>query len=170
MTKTTRFCTFVIVEAGQTQKELGDIIMAKTTEVVSVLQHVPLFRGLNKRQLETLAKTFTERKYSAGTAIVTQGKGGEGFFLVTSGKAEAVREQLDGTKTVVNNFREFDFFGELALLDDGVRTATVTATEDVVCLVLTSWDFLSITREDGDMAVTIMKELARRFRAALEVL
>lgn len=144
--------------------------MAKTAEIVKVLQRVPLFRGLNKRQLETLAKTFVERKYKAGQAIVTQGKGGEGFFLVISGKAEAVREQADGTKTVVNSFGEFDFFGELALLDDGVRTATVNALEDSVCLVLTSWDFLSITREDGDMAVTILKELARRFRAALEVL
>jgi CRP-like cAMP-binding protein len=144
--------------------------MAKTADVVKVLQRVPLFRGLNKRQLETLAKTFVERKYKAGQAIVTQGKGGEGFFLIVSGKAEAVREQADGTKTVVNTFREFDFFGELALLDDGVRTATVTATDDAVCLVLTSWDFLSITREDGDMAVAILKELARRFRAALEVL
>jgi CRP-like cAMP-binding protein len=111
-----------------------------------------------------------ERKYKSGQAIVTQGKGGEGFFLVVSGKAEAVREQADGTKTVVNTIDAADFFGELALLDDGVRTATVTATEDVECLVLTSWDFLSITREDGDMAVTILKELARRFRAALEVL
>ena len=144
--------------------------MAKTAEVVSVLQRVPLFHGLNKRQLETLAKTFVERNYKAGQAIVTQGKGGEGFFLIVSGKAEAVREQMDGTKTVVNTFGDFDFFGELALLDDGVRTATVSATTDTSCLVLTSWDFLSITREDGDMAVTIMKELARRFRAALEVL
>lgn len=144
--------------------------MAKTAEIVGVLQSVPLFRGLSKRQLETLAKTFVERKYKTGQAIVTQGKGGEGFFLIVSGAAEAVREQMDGTKTVVNTFGDFDFFGELALLDDGVRTATVTATKDTTCLVLTSWDFLSATREDGDMAVAIMKELARRFRAALEVL
>ena len=144
--------------------------MANRAEIVSTLQRVPLFSGLNKRQLDSLAKTFVERKYKAGQDIVTQGKGGEGFFLITSGKAEAVREQMDGTKTVVNTFGSFDFFGELALLDDGVRTATVTATQDTTCLVLTSWAFLSVTREDGEMAVAIMKELARRFRAALEVL
>jgi CRP-like cAMP-binding protein len=144
--------------------------MAKTGEVVELLQRVPLFQGLSKRQLETLAKTFVERSYGAGKDIVTQGKGGEGFFLVTSGKAEAVRERTDGTKAVVNTFGSFDFFGELALLDDGPRTATVTATEDTVCMVLTSWDFLSIVREDGDMAVAIMKELARRFRIALDSL
>jgi CRP-like cAMP-binding protein len=144
--------------------------MAKTGEVVALLQKVPLFQGLNRRQLELLAKTFVERKYPAGKDIVTQGKGGEGFFLVTEGKAEAIRERSDGTKAVVNSFNQFDFFGELALLDDGVRTATVTATQDTTCLVLTSWDFLSIVREDGDMAVSIMKELARRFRVALDSL
>lgn len=144
--------------------------MAKTAEIVSLLQKVPMFQGLNKRQLELLAKTFVERKYQAGQNIVTQGKGGEGFFLIIDGKAEAVRERADGTKTVVNTFGKYDFFGELALLDDGVRTATVTAAEDTTCLVLTSWDFLSIVREDGDMAVAIMKELARRFRVALDAL
>ena len=144
--------------------------MAKREEVVGFLQKVPLFHGLTKRQLETLAKTFVERKYSAGKAIVTQGKGGEGFFVITAGKAEAVRERSDGAKVVVNHFGPADFFGELALLDDGVRTATVTATDDAECLVLTSWDFLSVLREDADMSVTILKELARRFRAALEVL
>ena len=144
--------------------------MAKTAEVVAVLQKVPLFQGLNKRQLETLAKTFIERSYAAGKDIVTQGKGGEGFFLVTGGRAEAVRERLDGSKAVVNSFGVFDFFGELALLDDGLRTATVTTTQDTTCLVLTSWDFLSIVREDGDMAVAILKELARRFRVALDTL
>lgn len=144
--------------------------MAKPGEIVELLQKVPLFHGLNKRQLEMLARTFIERKYPAGKDIVTQGKGGEGFFLITEGKAEAVRERADGTKAVVNTFGKYDFFGELALLDDGVRTATVTAIEDTTCLVLTSWDFLSIVREDGDMAVAILKELARRFRVALDTL
>jgi CRP/FNR family transcriptional regulator, cyclic AMP receptor protein len=144
--------------------------MAKREEIVGFLQRVPLFHGLTRRQLDTLAKTFVDRSYKAGQPIVSQGKGGEGFFVITSGAAEAVRERLDGVKVVVNTFGHGDFFGELALLDDGVRTATVTATENVECLVLTSWDFLSILREDADMSVTILKELARRFRAALEVL
>jgi len=144
--------------------------MARKEEVVGFLQRVPLFQGLNKRQMETLAKTFVERNYKSGQAIVTQGKGGEGFFVVTKGKAEAVRERSDNVKVVVNTFGKGDFFGELALLDDGVRTATVTASEDVECLVMTSWDFLSVLREDADMSVTILKELARRFRAALEAL
>jgi CRP-like cAMP-binding protein len=144
--------------------------MATRDEIVGFLGKVQLFQGLTKRQMETLAKTFVERKYSAGQAIVTQGKGGEGFFVVTAGKAEIVRERNDGEKVVVNQVGPGDFFGELALLDDGVRTATVTAQEDTVCLVLTSWDFISVLREDADMGVAILKELARRFRVALDSL
>ncbi len=139
-------------------------------KITGFLARVPLFRGLKKRQLERLAKRFVEREYAAGEAIVTQDKGGEGIFIIVSGKAEAIRERADGIKAVVNSFGPTDFFGELALLDDGLRTASVVATEATKCLVLTRWDFLGILKEDADMGVVIAQELAKRFRMALDVL
>jgi CRP/FNR family cyclic AMP-dependent transcriptional regulator len=144
--------------------------MADVKETVGFLNRVPLFRGLKKRQLERLAKRFVQRKYAAGEAIVTQDKGGEGFFIVVSGQAEAIRERADGTRVVVNTFGPTDFLGELALLDEGPRTASVVTTEATECLVLTRWDFLGVLREDVDMAITVLEELARRFRMALDVL
>ena len=142
--------------------------MVKIEEIVGFLQRVLLFHGLNKRQLQRLAKRFVERKYPAGQAIVTQGHGGEGFFIIVSGKAEAIRERSDGTKAVVNTFGPTDFFGELALLDEGIRTASVVTKEDTTCLALTSWDFLGTLKEDAEMAIVILQELARRFRVALD--
>jgi CRP/FNR family transcriptional regulator len=144
--------------------------MASIKEIVEFLHKVPLLQGLNNRQLERLAKRFVERDYPAGKAIVTQGQGGEGFFIVLSGHAEAVRQKADGTQAVVNKFGPGDFFGELALLDDGLRTATVSATEPVKCLVLTRWDFLGTLKEDAEMAVDVLQELAKRFRIALDTL
>ena len=144
--------------------------MADAKETVDFLNRVPLFRSLKKRQLERLARRFVQRKYTAGEAIVTQDKGGEGFFIVVSGQAEAIRERADGTSVVVNTFGPTDFFGELALLDEGPRTASVVTTEATECLVLTRWDFLGVLQEDVDMAITILEELARRFRMALDVL
>ncbi len=140
------------------------------TDTIQFLQRVPLFQGLNNRQLGKLAQRFVERHYAAGQNMVTQGEGGEGFFVLVSGKAEAIRARSDGERVVVNTFGPTDFFGEMALLDDGLRTATVQAVEATDCLVLTRWDFLGILKEDADMAVSILQELARRFRMALDVL
>jgi CRP/FNR family transcriptional regulator, cyclic AMP receptor protein len=135
------------------------------------LNRVPLFEGLKDRQLQRLADRMVERSYAAGDLIVKQGQGGEGFYVVTSGKAEAMRERTDGEKVVVNVFGPTDFFGELALLDeDGIRTASITATEPSTCLILTRWDFLATLRQDADMAVEILQEMAKRFRIALNSL
>ena len=144
--------------------------MADVKKTVDFLNRVPLFRGLKQRQLERLAEKFVPREYTAGEAIVTQGKGGEGFFVIESGKAEAIRERADGTRVVVNTFGPTDFFGELALLDDGLRTASVVAIEATRCLALTRWDFRAVLKEDVDMAIVILEELAKRFRLALDVL
>jgi CRP-like cAMP-binding protein len=144
--------------------------MSDLNQTIGFLERVPLLFSLQHRQLESLARRFVERQFAPGEAMVTQGQGGEGFFVIVSGKAEAVRERSDGTKAIVNTFGPTDVFGELALLDDGLRTASVIATEATQCLVLARWDFLSALREDADMAVMILQELARRFRRALDVL
>src|SRR5512142_827740 len=100
--------------------------MASADQKKNFLSKVPLFQGLKDRQLLRLADRTVERNYAAGDMIVKQGQGGEGFYVVTSGKAEATRERADGEKIVVNGFGPTDFFGELALLDEeGVRTASI---------------------------------------------
>lgn len=137
---------------------------------VNMLQRIPMFAGLNRRQLESLARRFVERKFDAGETIVTQGRGGEGFFVVISGRAEAIREHADGEKTVLNPLEPGDFFGEMALLSEGIRTASVVATEPTTCLVLARWDFLGALREDSEMAVVILQELAERFVRVLNTL
>jgi CRP-like cAMP-binding protein len=142
--------------------------MANTKEIVKFLGRVPLFNGLNDGQKDRLAKRFVEREYEAGATIVSQGLGGEGFFIIASGKADAFRTRSDGTKIEVNSFKAMDFFGELALLDDGLRTASVVATETVKCYVITRWDFLSLLKEDSDMAISILTEVAKRFRTVLD--
>lgn len=139
-------------------------------EIVTALQKVPIFGGLNQRQLASVAKLAYEREYKAGDVIVKQGEQGIGLFLILSGKAEAVRERADGSKTTVNTFNEGDFFGELALLDDGARTASVVTTEDTQCIGLPRWDFQTLLKNDAEMALSILLEVARRFRMMLEAM
>jgi CRP-like cAMP-binding protein len=145
--------------------------MSDLKQTTSFLHNVPLFQSLNDRHLGLLAKRMVEREYAAEQPIVNQGQGGEGFFIIVSGKAEAVRERSDGVKVPVNTFGPTDFFGELTLLDDGLRTASVIASEPTKCLVLTRWDFIGVLREsDSEMSILILEELAKRFRRALDSL
>ena len=142
--------------------------MADLERTAEILNKVPLFQNLKKRQIQSLARIFIDRKCAAGEVIVPQGRDGYGFFIVASGRAEAIREKADGTTAVVNTFDAGDFFGELALLDNGPRTASVVATEPTECLILPRENFLGVLRRDGEMAVDIMVELAKRFRMALD--
>ena len=144
--------------------------MPDEKDIVSFLARVPIFQGLKEGQLRRLARRFVRREYQGGVDIVTQGKGGAGLFIVVSGGAEAIRVRTDGSKAVVNTFGPTDFFGELALLDDEPRTASVVATEKTECLVLSQWELFGALREDADMGIVILQELARRFRRALQVL
>jgi CRP-like cAMP-binding protein len=139
-------------------------------QLADYLGRVPLFDSLKRRQLENLARRFVERDYPAGKAIVTQGAGGEGFFVVVTGEAQAERERADGTKTVVNHFAKDDFFGELALLDDGLRTASVVALTPVRCLILTRWDFLAVLKEDPEIAIEMLQTVTRRFRMMMDAM
>jgi CRP/FNR family transcriptional regulator len=144
--------------------------MADMKQIANFLAQVPLYKGVKRRQLESLAKTMVEQEYEAGEDIVTQGENGVGLFIIVSGRADAVHVRTDGSKAIVNTFGPTDFFGELALLAEGPRTASVVAQEATTCLVLTRWNFLAVLREDVEMAIAILEELAWRFRAAMAVL
>jgi CRP-like cAMP-binding protein len=144
--------------------------MAKPDDVVNLLTTIPLFHGLSNKQLKQLGNRFVPRNYEAGKNIVTQGKGGEGMFVMISGHAEAVVESTDGTKTTVNDFGPRDFFGEVAMLDDGPRTASVVATEETECLALTRSDFISLMKNDAEMATEIAVALAKRLRRVVAMM
>lgn len=142
--------------------------MADEERIVEIIGKVPLFEGLKRRQLQSLARIFVERNCDEGEVIVPQGRDGYGFFVIASGAAKAVRKRSDGSEAVVNTFGPTDFFGELALLDNGPRTASVIATEPTHCLILPRENFLGALRRDGELAVEILVELAKRFRTALD--
>lgn len=144
--------------------------MVDIENTVNLLKRIPLFRGLKRRQLERLANKFVERAYDADATIVEQGKGGEGFFIIISGQAEVIHLRSDDSRVVLNPLGPAEFFGELALLTNTMRTASVVATDQVNCLVLTRWDFLGLLKDDAEMSVTVLQELAERFSRVLNTL
>ena len=125
------------------------------TDTADLLAGVPFLGGLDRKHLERLARDFTERTFAAGSVAVREGdERGIGFFVVVEGQ---------GTVTVgdkqVATVGPGDYFGEVALISDRVRTATVTATTDLRCLVMTMWDFRAFVQGDAEVAWKLLEHV-----------
>jgi CRP/FNR family cyclic AMP-dependent transcriptional regulator len=128
---------------------------------LETLKQVPLFTGLENRDLERIADSFKERKYSAGDTIASEGQGGAGFFVIAEGTANVtVQGQDRGT------LGPGHYFGEIALIDEGARTATVTAKTDMTCYAMTFWEFRPIVETDARIAWKLVQALAHKLREA----
>jgi voltage-gated potassium channel len=133
-----------------------------STNVVDALARVPLLSSLDKRHLERLAKDFSDRTFPAGSVVVREGdEHGVGFFIVADGEAVA---SVDGNE--VSKLGPGSHFGEIALISDRVRTATVTATTELHCYVMTMWDFRSFVKGDGEVAWKLLEQLAQMLHGA----
>lgn len=133
--------------------------MAPRTKHLEHLAEIPLFSALSKRDLGRIAKASNEVTVSAGHVLVDQGDAGREAFVI-----------VDGTATVKRNGRKVgtlgpgDSIGELALLDHGPRTATVTADTDLTTLVLSAREFAGVLEEVPGLAQKLLGQLASRVR------
>ena len=139
-----------------------------TKKKAELLEKVDLFSDMKERSLSAIAQRLIEREYQTGDRIIEQGSQGFGLFIIASGKADVKFEAEDGSTSVVNTIGGGEFFGEMALLDDGPRSASVYAVEDTVCLILSRIDFVAVMLKDAEMGVMIATELAKRLRRSLE--
>ena len=103
---------------------------------VEALQRVPLFADLSKREVQKIARLFKKRRFSKGETIVKEGSGGAAFFVIESGEVAVF---IGGKQRTT--LKSGDYFGEIALIDEGTRMATITASSELVCYGLTYWDF-----------------------------
>ena len=132
-----------------------------TREVTGRLAKVPMFAGCTKRELEAIARAVKEVRHSEGHVIAREGDRGVGFFLIAEGTAKV----SIGGKTR-SRLGPGDFFGEIALLDRGPRTATVTSTSPVTLLGLTAWVFRGLIEEHPSIGFKLLEVVAGRLREA----
>jgi len=126
---------------------------------VEVLRHVPLFADLSDDEVAQIARLFKARHYPSGQTLVQEGSGGAAFFVIESGEARVVAGGKDkGT------LKAGDYFGEIALIDEGTRMATITACSDVACYGLTYWDFRPVVEANGVIAWKLLQGLAKLLR------
>ena len=132
--------------------------------VEDTLSQVPLFSQLSRKDLKRLAKGTVTRQFGKGAVIVKEGDQAIAFYLMRSGRAEVVKGAEGSSPRILNTVGPGDFFGEMALLDGYLRSASVRALEDTECLVLSRWDFLAELRSTPSIAVQMLPILSRRLR------
>jgi len=128
---------------------------------VDAIRDVPLFADLDDDELGDVARLFKQRTFAAGETVAKEGSGGAAFYLIES-----------GTAVVTVSGRECpalgpgDYFGEIALIDEGARSATITAQEPLVCQGLTYWDFRPLVMENAAICWKLLQFMVGRLRTA----
>jgi len=127
------------------------------------LARVPLFTACTPEEIAAITAVAQEHAYDPGQIIVTQGTPGQAFYTVLSGRVEIIRDNSS-----LGTFGPGDFFGEMSLLDQAPRSATIRAIEPTRCLMLSSWDFKAVLESHPSIAVKLLEVLSRRLRVADE--
>ena len=128
---------------------------------IETLKGVPLFAELDERELEQLSRQLHERRFPEGADVTSEGAGGAGFFVIAEGNADV---DVGGEHRA--SLGPGDFFGEIALIDTGTRSASITAATDLLCYGLTPWEFRPFVEEHPKVAWALLQTLAARLREA----
>ncbi len=129
------------------------------TAPVDLLQRVPLFSGLGRRELERVANSMKERRFQKGDTVTSEGRGGVGFFVIDEGEAEVTVHGEERARLGPG-----DYFGEIALITESDRTATITAETDMRCYGMTMWDFRPLVESNASIAWNMLQSLAQKLR------
>lgn len=134
------------------------------------LARIDLFSTLDKKELKVLAEECQERTYPAGTVIVAQGDNGVGAYVITKGTVRITKAvDPDRAEEDLGTVGAGHILGEMALLDDLPRSATLTAIDEVTALLVPVWEFRSFVRNHPDVAIKLLATISRRLRRAEEV-
>jgi CRP-like cAMP-binding protein len=130
---------------------------------LELLKTVPLFSELDDADLEKVARLFKRRHFASGETVTKEGSGGAAFFLIESGTAAITVKGKERPGIGAGAH-----FGEVALIDGKERSATITATTDLVCYGLTYWDFQPLVRENAAIAWGMLQSLTKLLRIEQE--
>jgi CRP/FNR family cyclic AMP-dependent transcriptional regulator len=129
-------------------------------EAADLLQRVPIFAGLDRKELERIAASMKQRTFQAGDNVTTEGAGGVGFFVIEDGKAKVT---IGGEER--RRLGPGDYFGEVALLNESARTATIVAETDLRCYGLTSWEFRPLVETHGSIAWKLLQAMSKTYQS-----
>jgi CRP/FNR family cyclic AMP-dependent transcriptional regulator len=139
---------------------------ASTAVSTTVLKSVPLFASFSPDQLRVLGAMIMRRSAPRGAALMHEGDVADSLFVVLSGRVKVMMGEEDGKETILSILGPGEFFGEMGLIDDNPRSATVMAIEPCELLAITRRDFRRCLVEHPELAMAVMRVLVRRLREA----
>jgi CRP/FNR family cyclic AMP-dependent transcriptional regulator len=131
-----------------------------------VLKSIPMFAAFREEQLRTLLTMVSRRSAPRGTVLMAEGDHADFLYVVISGRLKVMMGEANGKEVILGILGPGEFFGEMGLIDDGPRSASVAAIEPCELLLLTRRDFRRCMAESYDTAMAVMRVLVRRLRSA----
>jgi CRP-like cAMP-binding protein len=131
------------------------------SEVADLLKQVPLFSDLDRKELEHIANAMKQRIFQPGQEIAVEGESAVGFFVIEDGQAK-VTVHGDERRTLGPG----DYFGEIALITQGARTATVTADTQLKTFGMTFWEFRPLVEETPSIAWKLLQGAVKQYAPA----
>jgi CRP-like cAMP-binding protein len=126
-------------------------------EPTELLRRVPLFSDLDRKELESVASSMKERTFDSGATVAKEGQSGVGFFVIEEGQAKVT---VGGEER--RTLGPGDYFGEIALISQGARTATITADTELKTYGMTFWDFRPLVENNSSIAWKLLQALAKQ--------
>jgi CRP/FNR family transcriptional regulator, cyclic AMP receptor protein len=138
--------------------------------VDDVLKRAPLFTALDEEAADALRRSMTELRLTRGQVVFREGDAGDQLYVVAEGKIKLGRSSADGRENLLAIVGPGEMFGELSLFDPGPRTATATAVTDATVLALSHSDLRPWLTGRPEVALSLLRQVARRLRRTNEVL
>jgi CRP/FNR family transcriptional regulator, cyclic AMP receptor protein len=125
-----------------------------------LLKRVPIFSDLDGKELQRIAGSMKQRTFNAGDTVTAEGQTGIGFFVIDSGEAKVT---VGGEER--RRLGRGDYFGEVALLNESARTATITAETELRCYGMTSWEFRPLVETHGSIAWKLLQAMSKTYQS-----
>jgi CRP/FNR family transcriptional regulator, cyclic AMP receptor protein len=135
---------------------------------IESLRNIPIFSSLSEKHLEELSEIMLEKTYRKNQVIFDQGDPGNSLIILKSGLVKISLVDSNNHEFIIKTFSVNDFFGEMSLLDSGPRSATATAVEDTLALIIFRDHFIGLIQKNPSVALGMLTELSNRLRTTTE--
>jgi CRP/FNR family cyclic AMP-dependent transcriptional regulator len=133
-----------------------------------MIENISIFAGLTPADLELIEQRMVKRSYPKSTVILSEGDNSDSLYLILSGKVKVFLNDESGKEAIINYQEAGEYFGELSLIDDCQRSASIMTTEKTQLAVITKQAFHQIMQSNPDIAIHLLKDMVQRIRILTE--